>query len=90
MVSKASAAITATQSCQCFAGCRASHGTEAWSLGLKWGGREEEEEEERGKPLKDFSGVAKRLLFWMMKSFYENDFKVGKREMMNGTRQRSH
>ena len=62
MVSKVSAAMTATQSCQCFAGFRASHGTEAWSSGLKWGGREEEEE--RGKPLKDFcSGVAERLLF---------------------------
>jgi len=74
-----SAAITATQSCQCFAGLRTSHGTDAWSLGLKWGGRDEEEEEERGKPLKDFcNGVANRLLLWMMKPFYENDFKAGK------------
>lgn len=54
--------ITATQPCQCLAGFGASHGSEAWSLGLNWGGREEEEE--RRKPLNDFwSCVANRLLF---------------------------
>lgn len=85
---KASAGTTAAQSCQCFAGFRASRGTEAWTLCPKWGGREEEE---RGKPLKDFcSGVAKRFLFWMMNSFYENDLKVRKREIVNVIWQRSH
>lgn len=38
MVSKVSTAMSAAWSCQCFPGFTASLGTEASSLGLRWGG----------------------------------------------------